>query len=1258
MANGEVGLPAIAQNPQRKRKNHSGESSMAAEKKKDVDFELSDSPPSYKIRQKRKKKKTNLEAEAENDKVNTPSSSVSIARSPKKRKKKNKKKSTSENQTEKQLKTVGKEVEQEEEPEAGARTKNDQMGNLFSGSVSGEKTGKKSKKRRSIGVADGEDGVEVEPDEVEFGRAALTGDVCQFLMERYKPSSAPQHRHLCASAAAMRSLLLDEGLPLTPAAYFAAAVSAVCGVDEADSEALSALSGFLSVLLPHVSPESVPPRQAVEAASSVVALLESLAGEGMAAPTVRSLVGCLGLLAQSVDLEDWVSVELPLWTLLRFSLDRRPKVRRCAQLSVVKVFGALKSPSVIESSSNSVLSLFQRHIPLAMKLSSARVDSSSKDLEKSDNIEVLHVLNIVKILVAHMPLSIARTCLPEVSKILNGNFSVLTRNGIGLLEVILLKLSGDILPNEAEAVLVLLTSFLSPKKRNPGDILISASTLLRDTLNLLHNSQPEVWTRHFSSVFRSMAGLLISSSGKGKHFADILKDLISIGFLHTDKLSKDVQLMETDNIISMCSSLYSILSKSSRAPNEHILAVVSDLFHKLGKSSSSYMSEIVLKLSSWVTSLGEGTNEKKNVQQCLGSAIESMGPENILSILPFSFDPENKSYSNMWLIPILKKHTSGASLQYFLDHIVPLVRSAEDKLVKARRSSTKKKLVSSVDAFWSLLPAFCRYPTDLADSYGSLAKILVQRLEKNENSYELVSMAIKELVNGNKDQVEDYANISAGEAVYTPMCYPREVARKNLEVLALNSMEIIKLFIDIFFASAPEKRVSIKDIIRCLASILDRGDLKNLFSVLPAKYGFVACGGSEIELEYHTLPDDDGVEEKMRLMVEISSAFVQGSDQDFIVMLFNFIKPHLMDDGLCQLEGYEALREIIKGCPWFVFSHFDQLMDLLMTIDSMVDPPVLSCRLSCLHLMFVHLLKENEVGENNRALLILNEILRLLKDSNEEVRKTTFDTLLNISQTLKEDSSSTDVHHRQLFQMIMGYLSGSPPQIMSVAIAAISLLIYEDSNLFYLVPDLIPTVLMLLQNKANEVIKAVLGLIKVMASRLPITEIRNLLPNLINGILPWSSVSKNHFRTKVKFIFEILLRKCGHDAVLLHTPDSYRGFVNLVIESKTKANTGAAPLNVEFHTKNSFNARKFTRKVDPNKNPRGQKRRLQHPVEETPGEQFNKSGHEQVNHKPKRNKYDSLAENQTNNNRFKLKNKVKPAGKKLFMKKKKGLVTS
>ena len=58
-----------------------------------------------------------------------------------------------------------------------------------------------------------------------------------------------------------------------------------------------------------------------------------------------------------------------------------------------------------------------------------------------------------------------------------------------------------------------------------------------------------------------------------------------------------------------------------------------------------------------------------------------------------------------------------------------------------------------------------------------------------------------------------------------------------------------------------------------------------------------------------------------------------------------------------------------------------------------------------------------------------------------------------------------------LFIQVMGYLSSPSPHIVSGAIAALSLLIYSDANFCMEVPNLIESVLVLLQHKAIEVTK-------------------------------------------------------------------------------------------------------------------------------------------------------------------------------------------
>lgn len=54
---------------------------------------------------------------------------------------------------------------------------------------------------------------------------------------------------------------------------------------------------------------------------------------------------------------------------------------------------------------------------------------------------------------------------------------------------------------------------------------------------------------------------------------------------------------------------------------------------------------------------------------------------------------------------------------------------------------------------------------------------------------------------------------------------------------------------------------------------------------------------------------------------------------------------------------------------------------------------------------------------------------------------------------------------------VMGYLSGPSPHIKSGAVSALSVLIYNDTDICQLVPDLVPSVLTLLQSKGVEIIK-------------------------------------------------------------------------------------------------------------------------------------------------------------------------------------------
>ena len=78
----------------------------------------------------------------------------------------------------------------------------------------------------------------------------------------------------------------------------------------------------------------------------------------------------------------------------------------------------------------------------------------------------------------------------------------------------------------------------------------------------------------------------------------------------------------------------------------------------------------------------------------------------------------------------------------------------------------------------------------------------------------------------------------------------------------------------------------------------------------------------------------------------------------------------------------------------------------------------------------------------------------------------------------REDADRGGLH--TLFTMILGGLVGASPHMISASVMALARLLYEFApQLQASAPQLLPVVLTLLRSKSREVIKSVLGFVKV-----------------------------------------------------------------------------------------------------------------------------------------------------------------------------------
>ncbi|XP_011075328.1 RRP12-like protein isoform X1 [Sesamum indicum] len=1019
-------------------------------------------------------------------------------------------------------------------------------------------------------------------------------DICQQLLTRYARSSAAQHRHLCAAAAAARSIIQSSSLPLTPISYFAATITSLSNSKMLDSNALGALTSFLSIVLPLVGGGEIKPEKAGEAVRVLVRTVEENGGS-LGTSGVRAVVKCVGVLvAEFCGSKEWDSVALGFEWLVKFSLDKRPKVRKCAQDCLLTVFKSFGSSDIFKKASKSIYLLLKDHMPLAIEMTTSGIVDGSKNeatpISRPEHQEVLHLLNVIKHVLPHLSPKVRMRILSQLLKIMSSQFSALTRHVFDVISAIFETSETEVITSNAEDIFRSLVSYISSEEKNPVDSVLFAATLAKTVLGKIHDGDINEWTTYFPMLMESLAGLLSSEADVALQASSMLRELINHhidgkSFLNTE--NQDMEDKATNNaeikaVETTCNIFYNLLSASSQIPSEHFFSVVAFLFLKLGDLSAIFMKHILLKLGDLMNATSASGSETKHLQDCIGSAVVAMGPEKLLGLLPISLSTKNSSCSNIWLITILKKNIVGSSLRFFMDYIVPLAESFEKGSHKVKNSVIGQDLQAYAHGCWDLFPAFCHHPSDTYQSIGALTQLLIRFLKKESFMLENIAIGLQELVNENKNALAfDQGSVQLIEVrsngmldefatdLNTRCFYSKKIASKNLKALASSSKELLQALTNVLFESPPETGKHLKGAIRCLVSVCDASVTKEIFIDSLEKFQLLDDIGQHGMNDCSTNEKENGgTDAKRSRILDLASCVVEGSDNDMVNLLFAVTRHALqVSDEVGQMEAYQTLRRILEKHSWFCSSQFAVVVDLLNAVKSSANMTLLKGRFACLQILLIHALMRNVDEENTDAFLILNEIILTLKDSNEEGRKVAYDALHGISSKLRSssDASYEGLYHK-LLTMITGYLSGSSPHIKSGVVSALSVLIYNDPDIGLMVPDIVPSVMELLHSKAVEVIKAVLGFVKVLVSCLKPNDLQHFLPNIMDGIIRWSSVSRHHFKTKVIVILEIMMRKCGSAAVKALAPEKYKDFVHGVVvnrhgktNSKEGGNNDARP---------------------------------------------------------------------------------------------------
>ena len=303
----------------------------------------------------------------------------------------------------------------------------------------------------------------------------------------------------------------------------------------------------------------------------------------------------------------------------------------------------------------------------------------------------------------------------------------------------------------------------------------------------------------------------------------------------------------------------------------------------------------------------------------------------------------------------------------------------------------------------------------------------------------------------------------------------------------------------------------------------------------------------------------------MDLVITLS-IYLPRSSFPTLFSLAAFILPKSFDPQL-QKKAYKLLPRL-AGSQIGVVALRDRNIDLqqlLLSCALSSSAPSRRDRLDAIAVVVAHL----HPTSLHFIPSILSEVVISAKEVNEKARTAAFDLLVLMGRKMAEggiidqsliphmpvDAPNADASLEEFFTMVSAGLAGSTPHMVSASITALSRILYEFHTQLAdpFLEDLVATLDLFLTSNNREIVRSVLGFVKVAVITLPEHIVRPKLGTLIPGLMGWSREHKARFRAKVKHILERIMRRFSFETVERCCPEGDKKFIQSIRKSKERS---------------------------------------------------------------------------------------------------------
>lgn len=607
-----------------------------------------------------------------------------------------------------------------------------------------------------------------------------------------------------------------------------------------------------------------------------------------------------------------------------------------------------------------------------------------------------------------------------------------------------------------------------------------------------------------------------------------------------------------------------------------------------------YWDVVLPSYSLFITELGGGTNVRdivkpllralveshnnvndetstKAIENIVGTIIQGLGVETFWNYVPLDEqakkDKGNKEVlsnscigqQRSWLIPLLLSHSKAASstirprLGFFQTTILGLARKCDGLTGNSNLSALELSVAKTQCVeMWSLLAGFCdNHPTDIVECFPRLAQIFNKAIldKRYPQLIGIISGGLQTLATSAMQRAENSPN---DERIKADL----ETISKMSEKLLPTLFKLVDtLSVSMSTASKSSDAMDIDDRNQQSKSSSTPQEtaqkihhvtmaIQALAQTTPAKFLQTMFQKLLTRLLTASQQDDESDQNmnKISSLLNLAQALVSSASLEpvSITLLYRAIKPLIRTDEYSpniQKRAYKVMAALCKNYTNFIVGEkLEEVIELMVGSLMTCQVAARSVRLQCLEYV-VSGLDCNNRKHMNIIPQMMGELLLCLKDSNTKTRECAYQLLLSMSRLHEKQSGSL----QEFFTIILGALGGQTPQMRSAAVMALSRLVFEyarnDLSVQSLLPSLLQTVIVLFDENSREVIKSVIGFVRISVAALAKAQLEPLLPDLLQGLFKYNR-GKGRFRSKIKIILKRLVKIYGYEKLSPLVPEA------------------------------------------------------------------------------------------------------------------------